>query len=50
VVLLGSRPRGLQKVCELLRDSLKDEVFIAGTLTDVPERKVLREDPEDRTS
>jgi hypothetical protein len=40
-------PAGRQKVCELLRGALKDDEFITGTLTDdVPERKVLYEDPE----
>ena len=38
---------GRQKICELLQEVLKDEEFIAATLTDdVPERKVLYEDPE----
>lgn len=38
---------GQQKVCALLRDVLKDEDFIAAHLgDDVPERKVLYEDPE----
>ena len=39
-------PAGREKVCELLRKALKDESFVASTLTDdVPERKVLYEDP-----
>ena len=38
---------GQQKVCALLQDVLKDEDFIAANLgDDVPERKVLYEDPE----
>jgi predicted metal-dependent enzyme (double-stranded beta helix superfamily) len=40
-------PSGRQKVCELLREALKDESFVAKNLTDdVPERKVLYEDPK----
>jgi hypothetical protein len=40
-------PAGREKVCALLRDALKDESFVAATLTDdVPERKVLYEDPK----
>jgi predicted metal-dependent enzyme (double-stranded beta helix superfamily) len=40
-------PAGRQKVCELLQNALKDESFVAATLTDdVPERKVLYEDPK----
>lgn len=40
-------PAGRQKVCELLQKALKDEGFVASTLTDdVPERKVLYEDPK----
>ena len=39
-------PGGRQKVCALLREALKDESFVAKTLTDdVPERKILYEDP-----
>ena len=39
-------PAGRQKVCALLREVLKDESFVAKTLTDdVPERKILYEDP-----
>ena len=39
-------PGGRQKVCALLREVLKDEAFVAKTLTDdVPERKILYEDP-----
>ena len=35
-------PAGRQKVCELLREVLKDEEFITTTLTDgMPERQVL---------
>ena len=40
-------PAGREKVCELLRAALKDESFVASTLTDdVPERKILYEDPK----
>lgn len=40
-------PAGRQKVCELLREVLKDKEFVAKTLTDdVPERKVMYEDPD----
>jgi len=40
-------PAGRQKVCELLRTVLSDAGFVAKTLTDdVPERKVLYEDPK----
>ena len=38
---------GRQKVSEILRDVLKDDAFIAKHLgDDVPERKVLYEDPK----
>jgi len=40
-------PAGREKVCALLRKALEDESFVASTLTDdVPERKVLYEDPK----
>ena len=40
-------PEGRQQVCMLLQDMLKDEAFVATHLGDeVPERKVLYEDPE----
>jgi hypothetical protein len=40
-------PAGRQKICTLLQDVLKDEEFINTHLgDDVPERKVLYEDPE----
>jgi len=40
-------PAGRQKVCDLLREVLSDKEFVAKTLTDdVPERKVLYEDPK----
>jgi hypothetical protein len=40
-------PAGREKVCALLRNALKDESFVGATLTDdVPERKVLYEDPK----
>jgi predicted metal-dependent enzyme (double-stranded beta helix superfamily) len=40
-------PRGRQKVCALVQDVLKDDAFIARHLgDDVPERKILYEDPD----
>jgi len=40
-------PSGRQKVCAVLQDVLKDEHFVATHLgDDVPERKILYEDPE----
>jgi len=40
-------PAGRKKVCDLLQTVLKDEKFVATTLTDdVPERKILYEDPK----
>ena len=40
-------PEGRQKVCALVRDMCKDEAFVAANLgDDVPDRKVLYEDPE----
>jgi len=40
-------PAGREKVCALLREVLSDKEFVAKTLTDdVPERKVLYEDPK----
>ncbi|MGH7342486.1 MAG: hypothetical protein ACREKH_18535, partial [Candidatus Rokuibacteriota bacterium] len=40
-------PKGRTKVCALVRDVLKDETFVAAHLgDDVPERKILYEDPE----
>jgi predicted metal-dependent enzyme (double-stranded beta helix superfamily) len=40
-------PKGRQKVCALVQDVLKDETFVATHLgDDVPERKILYEDPE----
>jgi hypothetical protein len=39
-------PAGRQKVCALLEDALKDDAFVAAHLgDDVPERKILYEDP-----
>jgi hypothetical protein len=39
-------PQGRQKVCALLEDVLKDDAFVAAHLgDDVPERKILYEDP-----
>ncbi len=40
-------PEGRRKVCALVQDVLKDDVFIAAHLgDDGPERKILYEDPE----
>ncbi len=40
-------PEGRKKVCELVKDVLKDQDFVKAHLgDDVPERKVLYEDPE----
>jgi hypothetical protein len=40
-------PGGRQKVCEIVRDVLKDEAFVARHVgDDVPERKILYEDPQ----
>ena len=40
-------PEGRRKVCALVQDVLKDDVFIATHLgDDGPERKILYEDPE----
>src|SRR5262245_25495622 len=39
-------PEGRRKVCALLQDILKDDAFVAAHLgDDVPERKILYEDP-----
>ena len=39
-------PEGRQKVCALVQDVLKDDAFVARHLgDDVPERKILYEDP-----
>ncbi|MSO76630.1 MAG: hypothetical protein EXQ87_06930 [Alphaproteobacteria bacterium] len=40
-------PAGREKVCAVVQDVLKDKVFVAEHLRDdVPERKILHEDPE----
>lgn len=40
-------PGGRKKVCEIVEDVLRDEVFIGKHLgADVPERKILYEDPQ----
>ena len=40
-------PTGRQQVCTLLREVLQDEAFVTAHLgDDVPERKLLYEDPE----
>jgi predicted metal-dependent enzyme (double-stranded beta helix superfamily) len=42
-----SGPKGRQRVCAIVQDVLKDDAFIAAHLgDDVPERKILYEDPE----
>ena len=42
-----NNPAGRSKVCDLLQQALKDEQFVASTLTDAtPERKILYEDPD----
>ena len=40
-------PQGRTKICALVRDALKDDAFVAAHLgDDVPERKILYEDPQ----
>ena len=40
-------PGGRKKVCEIVHDVLKDEAFLARHVgDDVPERKILYEDPQ----
>jgi predicted metal-dependent enzyme (double-stranded beta helix superfamily) len=40
-------PKGRQRVCAIVQDVLKDDAFVAAHLgDDVPERKILYEDPE----
>ena len=40
-------PAGRKKVCEIVQDVLKDDAFVARHVgDDVPERKILYEDPE----
>jgi len=40
-------PGGRKKVCDIVKDVLKDDAFIAAHVgDDVPERKILYEDPE----
>ena len=40
-------PEGRKKVCAVVQDVLKDKAFVAKHLgDDVPERKVLYEDPK----
>lgn len=47
ILKADSGPKGQQEVCERLQDVLKDDEFVATHLgDDVPERKVLYEDPE----
>jgi predicted metal-dependent enzyme (double-stranded beta helix superfamily) len=42
-----SGPKGRQRVCAVVQDVLKDDAFLAAHLgDDVPERKILYEDPE----
>src|SRR5690242_12961058 len=47
--ILAAEPgvAGREKVCRLVQDVLKDKAFVARHLgDDVPERKILYEDPE----
>jgi hypothetical protein len=47
--ILGAEPgvEGRQKVCALLQEVLKDDAFVTANLgDDVPERKILYEDPD----
>jgi predicted metal-dependent enzyme (double-stranded beta helix superfamily) len=47
ILKTDSGPAGQQKVCALLQEVLKDDDFVATNLgDDVPERKILYEDPE----
>lgn len=40
-------PKGREQVCELVREVLRDDQFVSTTITaDLPERKILYEDPE----
>jgi predicted metal-dependent enzyme (double-stranded beta helix superfamily) len=40
-------PAGRVKVCEMLKEALQDQEFIAATINDnTPERQILYEDPE----
>jgi hypothetical protein len=40
-------PAGRKKVCEIVQEVLKDEAFVAKHVgDDVPERKILYEDPK----
>lgn len=40
-------PEGRQRVCDLMRDALRDPGFVASVLGDAtPERQILYEDPE----
>lgn len=47
VLRADAGPAGRRQVCALLEDALKDEGFIAATITEAtPERKVVYEDPQ----
>lgn len=40
-------PKGRERVCDLVREVLRDDDFVAETITaDLPERKILYQDPE----
>src|SRR5207247_8495205 len=40
-------PKGRQKVCDLLKDALKDPAFVAANIPEgTPERKIIYEDPK----
>ena len=46
ILAADNTPQGREKVCALLREVLTDQAFVAKHLgDDVPERKVLYEDP-----
>jgi predicted metal-dependent enzyme (double-stranded beta helix superfamily) len=47
ILAADAGPNGRQQVCALVRDVLKDDVFVAAHLPDgAPERKILYEDPQ----
>jgi hypothetical protein len=47
ILTADAGPNGRQQVCAVVRDVLKDEVFVAAHLPDGgPERKIIYEDPE----
>jgi len=47
ILMADPGPRGREKVCTLLTEYLKDDTFVAANLADdVPERKIVYEDPD----